>query len=328
MTLPRHIQEGADKARQLQEDLIQGKTEKAPETPAEDVFKEDAAEVQDVETGDQVDNEDEKPSQEEKEEKPSESPEKPKEDDVEHWKQKFRTLEGKYNAEVPRYAAEVRQLKQEILNLQNMFQQQKSQVKPEDAPEMGDLNPEDYDDYGDDMKKLASTVNRLNAVIKKLSDDNNKLRDQVTTVYQDTENTSFNAFLDKVRSAYPAFDAQDRDPEFIEWVNNMGIDLGAIGKSRDVNKAVEVYKAFSRITGKYQPETPPPPPVPSKERIEKQVAPPKSRPIPPQDGKKKQWTRADVDQVYRDIKDGVYNEKEAYKLKQEIFNAQRDGRIL
>ena len=333
MTLPKHIQDGLDRSIELQKQIAERKTaEPAPGSPESEAFKQDAATVTDVKVGDDVENDTHIQDQDgddtqdtEPKEAPKEEP-KPKDEDVEHWKQKFRTLEGKYNAEVPRYAGEVRQLKQEIQNLKTAVQ---VAPKTESAPaiEWGTINPDDYEEYGEDMKKLASQISKLVGTVQELKTENDSLKTQVGTVYQASEQTNFDSFLGKVRQAYPSFDEQDRDPDFIDWVERMGIDLNGIGQSRNVNKAVEVYKAYAQVSGKYQPKPPVVEP-PANPAVQKQVVPPKSRPAPAPDGqKKKMWTRDEINKVYEDIKLGFIKEEQAYKLKQEIFTANAEGRV-
>ena len=326
MDIPKNIQEQADKARKLQEDYIESRKTEEPEekAPAPDsteaqAFKQDSAQVEDV---------DDSPEEEEREAPEKESEETDHTDEEETWESRYKALIGKYNAEVPRYAAEVRQLKQSMNDLkeENRRFMQSQQQKQEEAPEMGDLDPNAYDEYGEDMKKLATQTSQLMKQVKQLREENNLLKQGVDKAYQSTEQMSYEGFLDKVRNAYPAFDQQDTDTEFLAWVDRMGIDLKSIGQERDVNKAIEVYKAFSDMTGKYKPKPTEKPKEPVNDVVKKQVAPPKSRPAPVQE-KSNTWTRENIAQVYKDIQKGVYSEQEAYKLKQQIFKAQQEGNI-
>lgn len=320
MDLPKNIQEQADKARKLQEDYIKEKTgekEPAPGSEEAQAFKQDSAQVEEVDVSD------EEPIEQEEEEEAPEKEQKDQTDEEETWESRYKALIGKYNAEVPRYAAEVRELKQELRELR----EESRQPQKSDAPEMGDLDPNAYEEYGEDMKKLAIQTTQLMKQVKELREENKSLRQGVDKAYESTEKMSYDGFLDKVRKSYPAFDQQDTDPEFLKWVDDMGIDLKTIGQERNVKKAVEVYKAFSNMTGKYQPKEEKKTKEIPKDVVKKQVAPPKSRPAPPEDKGKDIWTREDISNFYRDLQKGKYSQEEGFKIKQKIFKAQSEGNV-
>ena len=329
MELPKNIQDAADRAKQLQEELVKGKTEEkdpAPGSPEDQALKQDAAVVEAL-----IEEEEEEQKEEEKEETSPEPKKVEKEETVDYWKQKFKVLEGKYNAEVPRYASEVRELKSQMNSLRLNLEELHKKKETNQDPVIGDLDPAAYEEYGEDMKKLVMQTSRLMKTVDKLQEENNQLKDQVGSVRRVSDNMSYDNFLHQIREKYPSFDKQDTDPEFIDWLNKMEIDLASIGKRRDVDKAVEVYKAYADLTGKYKPKEIHSPPVekePEKKRddsaIKKQVVPPKSRPAPPQERTKKEWNPQSIDRFYKDLMKGLYTEKEAQAIKQEIFRAQAE----
>ncbi len=323
MDLPKNIQDQADRARELQEEYIKSKEAKeeidpAPGTQEDQAFKQDSAQVKDVDVSEEEEEEREDDTETE-DTPPEEEPEEKKVD----WEQKYRTLKGMYDKEIPNYVAEVRQLKQEIKNLQ--YRKEEPTPVPTKAQE--DLDPSAYEDYGEDMMKLVRQIQVMKGHLDEVKQENQMLKqgvDKVNTSYQQVD---YNSFLDRVKQAVPQFDEQDTDPEFLHWVDKMGIDLASIGKNRDVNRAIEVYKAYSNFSGKYQPKQEPASEPPPKKDVRNQVAPPKSRPTPVNEKGPKMWQRGEIEQAYKDIQAGKYSQEEAYKLKQQIFNAQREGRI-
>jgi len=326
MSLPKHIQDGLDKAKELQENLAKKKTgeEKppAPDSPEAQIYKEDSGVVQDVD----LDNEEETPASPE-EPKEEEKKEVSKEEDFAYWKQKYNTLKGMYDAEVPRYTAQIRELKRDLQDLQSNIESLKQ--SPVVDQKVGDINPDDFEEYGEDMKKLVQQVSSLMRNVNKLQDENTKLKKEVTSVAKASHDMSYNDFLKQVRQQVPQFNEQDVDPEFLQWIDSRNIDLNKVAKDRNVKKAVEIYSDYAKLSGKYQTDPPKEEEVDrsKSDRVKQQVAPPRSRPAPVEEKGKKQWTRADVDQVYKDIIKGKYTEQEAFKLKQQIFKAQSDGRI-
>ena len=327
MDIPKHIRDGAERAKQLHKEHYGDPEEKEVEEQEEELQEDSFEEEESKEQEEVKDEVKEEPVKEEK---------KDRTEDIEYWKHKFRTLEGKYNAEVPRYASEVRTLKQEIRDLKSQVDKKKEEPPP--SKYKGEIDPEAYDEYGDDMKKLAERVSNLLHQVDSLSQENKKLKEQVGDVYKDYTKTSYNSFLDQVRSKLPAFEEQDQDPDFLQWVEDRGIDLATVGKNRDVERAVKIYKDYAKLNNpKYLPESEQPKPEVKEEpeveeepkpnkKVKKQVSPPRSRPSPPTENKNN-WTRDQISQVYKDIQSGVYSEKEAYKLKQQIFKAQKEGNI-
>jgi len=331
MTLPKHIQDGLDKAKEMQEELAK---KKAGETISPEEDEPDKEEPEEEETQ----SEEEKEEPEPKQEPPEPEVEKKvvdKESTVEHWKQKYNTLRGMYDADVPRYTAQIREYKKELKELQDQVAELKASTKKvDDQPEFGDINPNDFEEYGDDMKKLVQQVSSLMKTVNNLKEENSQLKEQVTTVHKTSDRTTYQTFLNEVKKQVPQFTEQDADPDFLSWVSRMGIDLQKIANERDVERAVEVYNGYATLFNKYQqePEVEPEPkpvekPRVDKKEVEKQVAPPRSRTGEVTQNKKKQWTRDEITKVYDDIKQGVYSEKDAYRLKQKIFLAQREGRI-
>lgn len=342
MTLPKRIQDMADEAKRLQEDLIAGRNtaeEKppAPDTPEADAMRQDAAVVEDITPAKEHQAVTDEPEVETPDNPPPKTdPAERHEDGLETWKARYKTLEGKYNAEVPRLSQEIRQLKDALRDYQaeltNRANAQADAAQRAERPEdaiAGDINPDAYEEYGDEFKDLASKLQWAIHQVKSLKGENEKLRDQVGGVYKNQNQQSYDAFLNQIRSEHPAFDQQDQDPEFLQWLDTMQINLPAIAESRDVQKALSVYRAWSDLTGRYKESSTPP--VTSahpgnQNTVTKQVAPPRSRPAAPQSGPKV-WSRKDIAAFYEDVKSGKYSEQEALTIKHQIFDAQRKGLI-
>ncbi len=348
MDLPKHIQDMADEAKRLQQEIASGNAEgngntegretdetksPAPGTPESDAMKQDAAIAEDITPDLEADDAPGDLEDFGAEQKPEATqPDGADQRQEEPWKAKYKTLEGKYNAEVPRLSKEVRELKDALRQYQAEIDrlsrvEKEAHAAPPDID--GDIDIGAYEDYGDEMRDLATKLSWSIQAIKSLKGENDTLKQQLGGVFNYQHQQTYDQFIHAVRQAYPAFDHQDQDPEFLSWVDSMNIDLQAIGQSRDVKKAVDVYRTWNDLTGKYKQQKAVNAPThqADKSRVEKQVAPPRSRPSSQQGGERKAWTRNEIAKVYEDIKRGVYSDSEALKMKQAIFSAQSKGLI-
>ena len=83
------------------------------------------------------------------------------------WEQKYKVLQGKYNAEIP-------ELQRQLTNLSGQLERQDTVIQglnaqqPVNTPSnvnIDDLNPEDFQGWGDEMKTMVTTVNQLKTII-------------------------------------------------------------------------------------------------------------------------------------------------------------------
>jgi hypothetical protein len=82
---------------------------------------------------------------------------------------KYNVLKGKYDKEVGDLRGLVTDLKTQMERQEIVIQglnSQHSEQAPIKPVDMADLNPEDFQGWGDEMKTMVSTVNRLKAVVQ------------------------------------------------------------------------------------------------------------------------------------------------------------------
>jgi hypothetical protein len=362
MAIPEKIQEAADQSKKMIEDLAKAKrggnpepepqTGPAPGSPEAAALKQDAAQAQDLDNkGDQRKPEGEDPKQEPRAkdadndlENKSGQPEGDGGDggepDEVDWKEKFetlerrfKTLEGKYNAEVPRYAAHVKELNRNIQGYEAEIRRLKeAQTLPQQgqpppagqgqADEIGEIDPKNFEDYGEEMQDLANKLKWAITKIKSLEQEKTQLKQEVGQINETTRKSEWDHFEDKISQRYPCFEQQNHDPEFMAYLRAENVDLAGPVNRRDVDAVVEVYKGWPGAA-KYAP-TPKPKQDPN---IDNQVAPPRGKPTGQNQNASPMWKRSDISKAYDDIKKGVYTEAEAMKIKRDIFNATREGRI-
>jgi hypothetical protein len=83
------------------------------------------------------------------------------------WEHKYKVLQGKYNSEVPELTRKVEELTTQMERQDTVIQGLNSQHS-EQAPskiDIDDLNPEDFQGWGDEMKVMVDTVNKLKLIV-------------------------------------------------------------------------------------------------------------------------------------------------------------------
>ena len=170
MALPKQVQKQLDEVEELEKALQAQSDSKTEETTSEEEIKPDTKTKSETET--------EVKKAEPEEVKSADTPPTDGEDD---FKQKYNTLKGKYDAEVPRLHQQVKQLTEEI----SAFRKEMTVKKEEPAKPMEKVSlvtDADREEFGEDLlnvqRKVAQEVahdyeeklEQQNKVIKELQD--------------------------------------------------------------------------------------------------------------------------------------------------------------
>jgi hypothetical protein len=271
---------------------------------------------------------------------PAPAPQEPSEP---KWEQKYHTLKGMFDAEVPRLNDAVRQLQQQLNAIAAENQQLKT-AAPAPAPAAPTplVTDQDRESFGADLVGLierattqATTQVRteLGGEIQRLKAENTQLKSQVGSVSQQTAANTHDSFIERLGQRVPNLATVNVDPGFLSWLQQvdpiygiprqMALDNAA--SKFDVIRAAAIFDAYLATV------TPPAPNVsntPPANELERQVTPPRSRntPPPPQEVKRA-WTSAGINQFYADVRRGVYTEEQAAQLEAEIYAAAAEGRV-
>lgn len=261
---------------------------------------------------------------------------------AEDWEQKYKALQGKYNAEVPRMAADIRALREELQAL-------KSAPPPKPAepePKKPVVTDQDIVDYGEDLIDLIRRVSRgeVGPVVEQLKPEIEQVKGQVTQAARQQATTSVYSVLDR--------DVQDwrtinKSSEFLEWLNQSDPYVGDIRKNLlsdafqkgDANRVAAFFKGFlaeRQVVSpppQQQPAASAPASVPAPQVSLEQLAGPAGAPSAAAQGvtptPAPSWTRAQVAKFYSDVAAGVFNKDPARKaqIENSIAAAMREGRI-
>lgn len=251
----------------------------------------------------------------------------------EKWEQKYKTLKGMYDAEVPRLHAELRDLKATVESLRKATETKPAEPTKPAAPEKL-VTDEDVAAFGQDLIEVQRKVAREVAAefrkdIDELRAENATLREQLTKTGSQVVEASFEQRLHRL---VPDFDVVNADPKWIEWLNEVDPLLRGPRKMvaqdafnrGDAEAVADYVKLFKKTTAPVEPT----PQV--AEELERQIQPTRSAtsaqtPSP----KGKVYTTGDIDKMFQKVAQLGNQGKveEARKLEAEIDAAYMEGRV-
>lgn len=273
MAIPRAVQAQADKA----DEMLRGLQENEPE----------AVEVE----------EPEEEQQEIEESKPD-------------WEHKFRVLQGKYDAEVPRLNQELREIREQLSQASEQRKQQEEQSLRPNYDELKDVADEEVVTA---FQKQQEIIDRQNQVIA-------ELKQRVDMVGNNSVDSAQKMFYATLQQAVPDWEKINNDQRFISWLSEVDPYSGS-SRQELLNQAAQSLDAqraaffFTSWKGTVKKKSPPISPNNSKNST------------PPQE--KKTYTAAEIKKFADDIVKGKYrhNPDERKRLEDEYTRAQMEGRI-
>ncbi|MBT7538603.1 MAG: hypothetical protein HN683_04645 [Gammaproteobacteria bacterium] len=279
MALPKQVQEQSDQADAIQQHLYGDQTPTDASQPQVSVVTPEAEqsatptpEVQAPETTVEA---------------PVEpAPEKPSttstDDDPAVWKQKYKTLQGMYDAEVPRLHSQVKNLETQIETLNSqvtaLTTQQEQAPTPQSVERTSLVTDEDRQEFGEDLIEVQRKVAReetadLTKRFEALEAENAMLKQQ----QGETENkVSTQSFEQRLARLVPDFEEINTNPSWIAWLNEVdpilrGPRMGAAQNAYAEGDAEAVAHYVQLFKDTEQPVDTPDP-TPSKE-LESQIQP-------------------------------------------------------
>jgi hypothetical protein len=251
----------------------------------------------------------------------------------EKWEQKYKTLKGMYDAEVPRLHADLRDLKAQVDSLRKASETKPVEPAKPAAPTKL-VTDADVEAFGQDLIEVQRKVAREVAAefrgeLDAMRVENEKLREQLTSTGTQVSEASFEQRLYRM---VPDFEAVNADPKWIAWLNEVDPLLRAPRSSvaqqafnRGDAEGVAHYVAMFKQTIA---------PVEQKadktEELERQLQPNRgATSAPPTSQKGKVYTNADIEKMFRKAADlGTKGQTDAAKkLEAEIDAAFMEGRV-
>lgn len=261
---------------------------------------------------------------------------------VDPWQQRYQTLKGKYEAEVPRLHADVRELKARL----DAAVVPKKTVETK-TPRVPLVTDKDAETYGSDLVDLirrqaqqtaADLKDEMEADMRKLEAENEALRNQVTGVTQKQEATVSDRYISSLAALVPDWEAINSDSDFLAWLDvedpMSGLTrqsyLDNAFKNLDAQRTARLFNAW-----KAEGKAPPAPVEPSRapqldQELQRQITPGKSKMAPAQDVSSNQiWSTAEIAKFYNDVRAGVYKNApdDARRIETEIDLAVSTGKV-
>lgn len=213
--LPKQVQEQLDEVEELEKQLeAQGEEGAEPEVKKKKTSKKAKAEDTEVEVTD-----------DQPHEEPVAVEAKPADDSVEEvsesFKQKYATLRGKYDAEVPRLHQQVKELTDQMNAIREEAEAAKKAEAEKPKEKVSYVTDADREEYGDDLidfqRRVAKEASqeyeeRFEQQAKVIEE----LRQQISSTGNQVGEVGF---TQKLNALVPGFDQLDNDERWVAWLN-------------------------------------------------------------------------------------------------------------
>jgi hypothetical protein len=214
------------------------------------------------------------------------------------------------------------------------------------APPAPLITEQERNEFGTEMLDVMGRRAReiVSPELAELRSMMQSIEQKVTGTVQQTAQQAREAMLTKLDQALPEWRGINVQNEFKAWLAlpnpyASGSRLSALTQAyeqNDTGRVLNFFKGFISELAAEDPATPPTPapatpPAPPKPGLESLAAPGRARTSaqPNAPAEKQIITTADVNAFYDAVRKGYYNGREAEKnaLEQELFAAQREGRV-
>lgn len=286
-----------------------------------------------------------------------EPPVEPVVEPIVDWQGKFTTLQGKYDAEVPRLHQLVQDSQTQVQGLSDQVEKLSEQLKVPAAPATpapSSITEKDEEAFGSDLIDLqrrivAEALASVQPELDRLNTENTNLKSQIDSLGSRTEKTSAELFNDRLTDAVPNWREVDTQQGWLDWLAQLDPMSGLTRQTylrnaitqMDVQRTASIFAAYAAVAGQPAPvpvPTPtvvPNPAVPAVVPVDPlaaQVTPSRSAAPstvnPVADPAQKIWTGRDVEIALDPRRLRKMTDVEQAAVMSEIDAAQREGRII
>lgn len=276
---------------------------------------------------------------------PTEAP-KPTDDDSSTWRQRYLSLQGQYNSQVPALQQQVQTLTESVAQLTQQLKTKEAPA-PASEPEAELVTKKDVDAFGEDLVDLARRIakeefgKRESKYLKQIEALQGQLAEakgQVGEVVESTAKSANERFFEALDARIPGWDTVQGTAECQEWLGTRipgttatwDMALKDAATRRDVKTVLEVFEVFFEKHPALNPNKPPAPaPSAAKQELQRQVAPSKSSASTPTANTKRTYTGAEYQtesmRLLRLMQKG--QAEEAGRLEAELNAALAEGRV-
>lgn len=262
--------------------------------------------------------------------------------------QKYRTLQGMYNAEVPRLHQQNKEMQQRVQQLEQLLaamNESRSGSTPA-SPTSHDklVSEQDVAEYGESLEvmrkvtreELYPVAQRIAAIEAALKQMQTSVVPQVQAVAHRQQVSAEQQFWADLSAEVPNFRHINDDQDFQTWLLQAdpltGITrqtyLEEAQRALDARRVANFFRTWTETTGQSITAQSP---TRSSSELEKQVAPGKSRNTgaPTTPNQSRTYTPQDIQKFFNDVRAGKYKgrDQDRARIERDIFAAQREGRI-
>jgi hypothetical protein len=253
------------------------------------------------------------------------------------WENKYHTLKGMYDAEVPRLHAEMREMKAQMQQL--MAEKAAVEAKAAKAPEPQRtlITEQDKEAFGPDLIDLIerateSKISDFREREEQLVSEIKQLKSQLGNVSERQVVSDKDRFLMSLTNKAPYWEQLNTDPGFLEWLQQVDpvyglprqVALQNAYEVFDADRVSTIFKTYYDATQPKQPQQQP------RQELQRQVAPTRSRASTPpaaDAGNQRIFNQQEIEQFYNDWRRGYIENDEAVRMEKEIHAAIQQGRI-
>lgn len=237
------------------------------------------------------------------------------------WEHKYKVMEGKYRAEVPRLAADNRDLRQKLDSLSAEMEQLKSQASKPSQPL---ISAEDREKYGDDLLDVIKRTAQEQVAAK--DQEIAELKRRLDSVHQDTAKNAEVSFYDQLATKVPDWVTINADDNFLKWLDEYDELTGRtrqdlLSDAEASRDAERVARFFTKWKSTQQQNV-----ATSQRNLQAQVTPDSNKVVKPPVGKR-YFTRAEIADFYAAARRGEIGSKDMIAMEAEIHSATVEGRI-
>lgn len=269
------------------------------------------------------------PLEQQAEQQPTE--EKPEEDEGD-FKQKYLTLKGKFDKEVPRLYKELNSLKKEksmLLNRVSFLEQVVSDYLKAKEQAASATQQSQAEEEDPDVRKLKEDYPEVYSAVEKLL--RSRIYPEINKLRVDSAQTSFYSSLDAL---VPEWRQLNSDPDFLDWLKQPSDEIPTMSRHQlmlmsfsqgDANAVAGFFRKYlSVLAGKQQSQ--------KQQRTPGATAsdPPhrSSTASVPSQGGKEYFTESDIKDFYTKVALGRIPEPYKTEMEKKILAAIADNRIL
>jgi hypothetical protein len=243
------------------------------------------------------------------------------------WEQRFKVLDGKYRAEVPRLHQEIKDLKAQLTDLNSQLAAARSA-----APVNVQLTDEEREQFGEDFLGVVQKVVKANvpaAPAAAAAPDLTGIEERLERAERIAAETAEEAFFRKLGDKVKHWEQQNTDAGFLKWLGEFDPLIGRTRQeafneayaSLNVDRIAAFFTAYPYQSTVSRANSGP--------SLEQQVTPEVNHGAPPPVAGKPNYSRAQIQKFYDDVRSGrLKDPTEIARIEQDIFAAQRERRIV